>query len=124
MIEPDVCARVIGAALRTGGDFAEIAVLSSLSAGGPRPLAVIDRQYPSGNCAGVPIAASLNAAVAMAGCCPPQAILLTDLSNPKATFHAIRAEMAEKGLSGDLIHVPRILSFKGEFEGNELRSRG
>ena len=107
------------------GDFAEIAVLSSLNAGGSKPLAVIDQHDRSGNCAGVPITASLDLATALAGGCPPQAILLTDLSNPKATFHAIRAEVAERGLPVNLIHVPRILNFgPRSFEGDELRHRG
>jgi hypothetical protein len=50
--------------------------------------------------------------------------LLTDLNNPKAAFHAIRAEIAERGLPGSLVHVPRILNFRAEFEGDELREEG
>ena len=110
--------------LAGASDFAEIAVLSSLNAGGARPLAVIDGRDQSDNCAGVPIAASLEPATALAGGCPPQAILLTDLNNPKATFHAIRAEMAERGLPGSLLHVPRILNFRPELEGDELQYGG
>src|SRR5262245_7702876 len=96
--------------LAGASDFAEIAVLSSLNAGGARPLAVIDGHDQSQNCAGIPIAASLEGATALAGGCPPQAILLTDLNNPKATFRAIRAEMAQSGLPRSLIHVPKILN--------------
>jgi DNA-binding MarR family transcriptional regulator len=110
--------------LAGAGDFAEIAVLSSLNTGGSRPLAVIDQRDQSDNCAGVPIAASLDLATALAGGCPPQAILLTDLSNPKATFHAISAGAAKRGLAEDLIHVPKILNFKPERERDELRHGG
>jgi DNA-binding MarR family transcriptional regulator len=107
--------------LAGAGDFAEIAVLSSLNnAGASRPMAVIDERDQSGNCAGVPIATSLDLAIALAGRCPPQAILLTDLSNPKATFHAISAEAAKRGLPEDLIHVPRILNFRPERNRYEL----
>ena len=110
--------------LAGAGDFAEIAVLSSLNVGGSRPLAVIDQRNQFDNCAGVPIAASLDMATAIAGDCPAQAILLTDLSNPKATFHAISAEAAKRGLPEDLIYVPRILNFRPERERDELRQRG
>jgi DNA-binding MarR family transcriptional regulator len=110
--------------LAGASDFAEIAVLSSLNAGGARPLAVIDRRGQSETCAGVPIAASLETATALAGGCPPQAILLTDLNNPKATFCAILAEMAQRGLPGSLLHVPRLLNFKPEFEGDESQQGG
>jgi hypothetical protein len=110
--------------LAGGGDFAEIAVLSSLNAGGSRPVAVIDRGDRSGSCAGVPIAASLELASGLAGGCPPQAILLTDLNNPKATFDVIRAEVAERGLPGSLVHVPRILNLRPELEGDELQQGG
>jgi DNA-binding MarR family transcriptional regulator len=107
--------------LAGSGDFAEIAVLSSLNAGGVKPLAVIDQHDPSESCAGVPIAASLDVATAIAGDCPAQAILLTDLSDPKATFHAICAAAAKRGLPEGLIHVPRILNFRPENERDELR---
>ena len=107
--------------LAGAGDFAEIAVLSSLNVGGARTLAVIDGRDQSDNCAGVPFAASLETATALAGGCPAQAILLTDLNNPRATFRAIRAEMAQRGLPGSLLHVPRILNFRPEFEGDELQ---
>jgi DNA-binding MarR family transcriptional regulator len=107
--------------LAGAGDFAEIAVLSSLSAGALRPAAIIDRHDQSGNCAGVPIASSLDLATALTGGCPPQAILLTDLNNSKATMHIIRHEMAAKGLPGNLLHVPRILNLRRELEGDELQ---
>ena len=110
--------------LAGAGDFAEIAVLSSLNTGGSRPLAVIDQRDQFDNCAGVPIAASLDLATALAGGCPAQAILLTDLSDPKATFHAISAEAAQRGLADDLIHVPRILNFRPERERDELQQWG
>ena len=52
--------------LAGGGDFAEIAVLSSFNAAGSKPLAVIDHHDRSGTCAGVPIVASLDLATALA----------------------------------------------------------
>ena len=110
--------------LAGAGDFAEIAVLSSLTAGAAKPLAIIDQRVQSDSCAGVPIAPSLEQATAVAGGCLPQAILLTDLSNPKATFHAIRAEIGDRGLPGHLVHVPRVLNFRPEFEDDALQQRG
>jgi DNA-binding MarR family transcriptional regulator len=110
--------------LAGAGDFAEIAVLSSLNAGASKPLAVIDHHRQSDSCAGIPVAASLQEATIITGGCPPQAILLTDLNDAKATFYAIRAEMEERGLPGDLVHVPRILNFRPEFEGDALQQRG
>jgi DNA-binding MarR family transcriptional regulator len=110
--------------LAGAGDFAEIAILSSLNLGGARPIAVIDGRHQCPSCAGVPIASSLDRATALAGGCPPQAILLTDLNDPKATFHAIRSDLAKRGLSGSLFHVPRILNFRPEVEGDELQHGG
>jgi DNA-binding MarR family transcriptional regulator len=110
--------------LASAGDFAEIAVLSSLDAGGPRPIAVIDGKHQSADCAGIPVVASLDGANGLAGGCLPQAILLTDLNNPKATYQAILAEMAERGLPASIVHVPKILHFRPEFEGDALRQGG
>jgi len=110
--------------LAGAGDFAEIAILSALNAEGSRPLAVIDREGHAESCAGIPVVASLDRASAMAGRRPPQAILLTDLTDPKATLRDIRAEVAARGLPGSLIHVPRILNIKPELEGDGLRQSG
>jgi hypothetical protein len=109
--------------LAGAGDFAEIAILSSLNAEGARPLAVIDQQGQAESCAGIPVVVSLDRATAMAGC-PPQAILLTDLNNPKETLRDIRAEVAARGLPGSLVHVPRILNIKPEFEDDGVRQSG
>jgi FlaA1/EpsC-like NDP-sugar epimerase len=110
--------------LAGAGDFAEIAVLSSLDTGGPRPIAIIDAKHEAADCAGVPVTASLECASHLAGDCLPQAILLTDLNNPKKTYLAVRAELAARGLPASLVHVPKILHFRPEFEGDALRQGG
>lgn len=91
------------------GDFAEIAVLSSFET--PlRAEGVIDSRVTRDICAGVPIHPTVQAAVAAGG--PPDAILLTDLRNPKAAYSSIRQQVTAAGLGDDLVHVPRLLNVR------------
>lgn len=93
------------------GDFAEIAVSSSFETG-LKPTAVVDGNAKRKDCVGVPVFASFKLAVASHESSPPNAILLTDLNDPKAAYHAAAAEAATLGLSREVIHVPRILNFR------------
>ena len=102
-------------ALAGGGDFAEIAVLSSLDTKA-RARLVIDGASGRETCGGVPVVPDLDAALAALGG-PPDAILIASLDDPKGTFHGIRAQVLSAGLAPDLIHVPRILNYKPERDG-------
>jgi len=93
------------------GDFAEIAVLSSFDAAA-KPIGVIDPVSRRMTCAGLPVVNSLEAATALAGG-PPEAVLLTDLDNPKCTYEALTAEAdAVGGLDSKLVTIPKILNFR------------
>ncbi len=93
------------------GDFAEIAVSSSFDIG-LKPVAVVDDLAKRDSCLGVSVLASFNVAVVRRKLGLPNAILLTDLGNPKGAYHATVAEISALGLSPEVIHVPRILNFK------------
>ncbi len=92
------------------GDFAEIAVLSSLDTKSTARM-VIDSASKRETCGGVPVVPNLKAALGQLDG-PPGAILVSSLNDPKGTYHAIRAEAAAADLSPDIIHVPRILNYR------------
>ena len=95
------------------GEFAEIALLSSLVAG-PRPAAIIDKNSARKAYAGVVLTKSLDGAINAANGCLPDAILITDLLDPRGVFLEISAEIDQRGLSQDLIHIPPLLNFSPE----------
>jgi len=92
------------------GDFAEIAVLSSLDTKANARM-VIDGASNRETCGGVPIVASLEAALGQLDT-PPGAILVSSLNDPKGTYRGIKEQVIAAGLSSEIIHVPRILNYR------------
>jgi len=90
-------------------DFAEIAVLSSLTT--PTiAVAVVDPKSKQKECVGVPVYPRLAAAVKALG--HPDAILLTHLTGPSDAYEWIVREMKNAGLDPEAIHIPSIIAFK------------
>ena len=104
-------------ALAGDGELAEIAALSAHDHGSPL-VAVIDAGATRQSCAGIPIVGSLAEAADLAGGAVPRAILLTDLSDPKKAHETIARELAGHGLGEDAIHIPKMLRFRPQNEGD------
>ena len=94
------------------GDFAEIAVLSSLDTSA-KACAVIDGAAARETCGGVPVVPTLKAALSALGG-PPGAILISALNDTKGVYRGIRSEVIAANLSPELLHVPRILNYRPE----------
>ena len=92
------------------GDFAEIAVLSSLDTEAKAHM-VIDGDSNRETCAGVPVVPSLDAALDRLDA-PPGAIFVSALNDTKGAYHAIKAQAVAADLSPEHIHVPRILNYR------------
>ncbi len=93
------------------GDFAEIAVVSAIDTG-TEAIAVIDGASRRETCAGVPVVATLDQAVAKAAGRHPDAIMVTDLNDPAAAYRSVVSQLAGLALPREIVHVPRILNFK------------
>jgi len=89
------------------GDFAEVAMLSSLGTA-VVVAAVVDPESERDECVGVPIIATLAAAIRAHG--NPDAILLTNLSRPREIFEQLMSEAGDAGLKPEFIHAPRMLN--------------
>ena len=94
------------------GDFAEIAVLSSLDTSA-KAQAVIDGASGRETCGGVPVVPSLKTALQLIGG-PPGAVFVSALEDTKGTYRNIKRQVVAARLSPDLLHVPRILNYKPE----------
>lgn len=97
------------------GEMAEIAIMASRECG-PVKLRVIEGRSDRDTCDGVPVVESLEAFAACSGGSYPEAILLTDLSNPRKAYETLREELRAHGLPESCIQVPKILSFKPDRE--------
>lgn len=101
--------------LAGAGDFAEIAIFSAMESPAS-PCVVIDGGDDRSACAGVPIVPSLETAITEMDDRLPDAVLLTDLADPRKTFETVLADAAKLGLGRDRIDVPRLLNFKPDQE--------
>ena len=91
-------------ALAGAGELAEIARLCAAEAG-VELVAVVDRQWPDRRFAGLPVLAELGA---LAGD-KVDAVVVTDVRAPQATFDAMLTAAAATGLAADRVLAPKLL---------------
>ena len=94
-------------ALAGAGDLAEIAVLSA-GENDVEIVCVIEAALDSARCAGKPIVADLEAAKALDGK-GLDAVIVTDVRSPQATYEAIRAAARKNGLPVQNVLAPAVL---------------
>ena len=99
-------------ALAGAGDLAEIAVLSA-GENDVEILCVIDGTIDSAHCAGKPVVADIEAAKALNGK-GLDAVIVTDVRSPQATYEATRAEARKNGLPPQNVLAPAVLRITRE----------
>jgi DNA-binding MarR family transcriptional regulator len=91
------------------GELAEAAILSAAESE-IQVLAVVDAGAKVAGCAGVPILASLAEARALARDGAVDALVITDLAAPQATFDRILRQVRELGIARGQVYCPPLLN--------------
>ena len=96
-------------ALIGAGDLAEAAILSAAERGFGL-VAVVDSDWPAPSCAGLAVVASLDQASGRAPGGALDALILTDLEAPQATFERLLAQAVAAGLAPERVFAPALLN--------------
>ena len=95
-------------ALYGAGELAEIATLGA-GESAVSVACVVDPQTAGRRCAGLPVLADLTAAVEAAGEAGLDAVILTDMRAPQASFEALRGAAQRLGWAAEQVIAPSLL---------------